>query len=71
MYLYLPYSFMVVWEESLNPNAKIASVSLVWWLGGLVVWSVVRVVWWSGLVVWWSGSLGGEPQPERQDCLGQ
>ena len=24
--LYLPYSFMVVWEESLDPNAKIASV---------------------------------------------
>jgi len=23
--LYLPYSFMVVWEESLDPNAKIAS----------------------------------------------
>ena len=25
--LYLPYSFMVVWEESLEPNAKIVSVS--------------------------------------------
>ena len=24
--LYLPYSFMVVWEESLNPNAKVVSV---------------------------------------------
>ena len=25
--LYLPYSFMVVWEEKLDPNAKVASVS--------------------------------------------
>ena len=25
--LYLPYSFMVVWEESLHPQAKILSVS--------------------------------------------
>ena len=25
--LYLPYSFMVVWEESLQPTAKIVSVS--------------------------------------------
>ena len=25
--LYLPYSFMVVWEESLHPQAKIISVS--------------------------------------------
>ena len=28
--LYLPYSFMVVWEESLDPNAKIASVSKIY-----------------------------------------
>lgn len=25
--LYLPYSFMVVWEEKLDPNAKVFSVS--------------------------------------------
>ena len=28
--LYLPYSFMVVWEEALDPKAKIFSVIIVW-----------------------------------------
>lgn len=26
--LYLPYSFMVVWEEKLDPNAKFVSVRI-------------------------------------------